>query len=165
MSVITLGVTTAKKLMTADEFWEFVDLPENQDRNFELIRGEVIEVSRPRRPHGSVVVRISSLLDRYAESIARGSVDSESGLVLSEDPDTVVGPDVAYYDDVNAFDDLHPKWGDVVPILVVEVRSPTNRPNALIADRRITLQAASKSLGSSITRIARCPCSARTKTQ
>ncbi len=131
MSTTTPGV--AKKLMTADEFWEFVQRPENQDRSFELIRGEVVEVSRPRRPHGIIVVRLGSLLDRYAESVGHGYVVTESGLVLHEDPDTVVGPDVAYYDDANTFDDLHPKWGDVPPILAVEVRSPNDRPNAMIA--------------------------------
>ncbi|MBY0458237.1 MAG: Uma2 family endonuclease [Gemmataceae bacterium] len=133
MSTATPGVGAAKKLMTADEFWEFVHRPENQDRDFELIRGEVVEVSRPRKPHGSIVIRLGSLLDRYAEGVGHGYVVTESGLVLTEDPDTVVGQDVAYYTDADTFDDLNPKWGDVPPILVAEVRSPTDRPNALIA--------------------------------
>jgi Uma2 family endonuclease len=124
---------TAKKLITADEFWEFVHRPENLDRDFELIRGEVVEVSRPRRPHGSVIIRIGSLLDRYAERIGRGYVDTESGVALGEDPDTVVGPDVAYYDDANAFGDLHPKWGDIPPLLAVEVSSPSDRPGRMNA--------------------------------
>lgn len=120
---------TTKKLMTADEFWEFVHKPENLDRDFELIRGEVVEVSRPRKPHGIVVVRICSLLERYAENVGRGYVVTESGVVLGESPATVVGPDAAYYDDVNKFEDLHPKWGDVPPVLAVEVWSPTDRPS------------------------------------
>jgi Uma2 family endonuclease len=56
MSATTPG--TAKQLMTADEFWEFVHRPENPDRDFELIRGEVIEVSRPTKPHGAVAALV-----------------------------------------------------------------------------------------------------------
>ena len=126
MSTTTPGV--AKKLMSADEFWEFVHRPENQDRRFDLIRGEVVEVSRPRTPHGIVVARICSLLDRYAESVGHGYVITESGVVLSENPATVVGPDAAYFTDANTFEDLHPKWGDVPPVLAVEVWSPSDRP-------------------------------------
>lgn len=128
MSATTPGVGAATKLMTADEFWEFVHRPENQDRNFELIRGEVVEVSRPRTPHGIVVARLCFLLNQYADAIRRGYVITESGVVLRENPATVVGPDVAYFDDVNTFEDLHPKWGDVPPVLAVEVWSPTDRP-------------------------------------
>lgn len=128
MSATPPGASAAKKLMTADEFWEFVHRPENLDRDFELIRGEVVEVSRPRTPHGIIVARICSLLDRYAESVGRGYVVTESGVVLSEEPATVVGPDAAYYDDANRFEDIHPKWGDIPPILAVEVWSPSDRP-------------------------------------
>lgn len=128
MSTTPPGAPAAKKLMTADEFWEFVHRPENLDRDFELIRGEVVEVSRPRTPHGIIVARICSLLDRYAELVGRGYVVTESGVVLSEEPATVVGPDAAYYDDANRFEDIHPKWGDIPPILAVEVWSPSDRP-------------------------------------
>jgi Uma2 family endonuclease len=128
MSTTPAGASTAKKLMTADEFWEFVHRPENLDRDFELIRGEVVEVSRPRTPHGRVAFRVAYLLEQYAERVGRGYVVTESGVVLSESPATVVGPDAAYYDDANKFEDLHPKWGDVPPVLAVEVWSPSDRP-------------------------------------
>jgi len=119
--------------MTVDEFWDFVNRPENENRNFELIRGEVIEISRPRKPHGAVTVRIGRFLDEYAEKSGKGYVVTESGLVLEEDPGTVVGPDVAYYTDVNRFTDMHPKWDDVPPVLVVEVSSPNDRPGKINA--------------------------------
>jgi Uma2 family endonuclease len=125
-------IRTAKKLMTADEFWEFVHKPENENRDFELIRGEVIEVSRPRTPHGHICAHFVFLLKKYAEQCGRGYVTcNDTGVVLNEAPATVVGPDVAYFTDVNRFEDLHPKWGDVPPILVVEVSSPTDRPGKI----------------------------------
>lgn len=119
---------TAKKLMTVDEFWEFVHRRENEDRSFELIRGEVVEASRPRSPHGIIAARICSLLDRYAERVGRGYVLTESGVVLNEKEATVVDPDAAYFTDVDRFEDVHPKWNDVPPVLAVEVWSPADRP-------------------------------------
>jgi Uma2 family endonuclease len=129
----TPPTAAAKKTMTVDEFWDFVNLPENRERRFELIRGEVAEMSRPTRPHGAVVFNVGFELGLYVRRTGRGYLVTESGLVLEEDPGTVVGPDVAYYLDADKFGDLHPKWGDVPPILVAEVQSPNDRPNALIA--------------------------------
>ena len=125
-------VGAAKKLMTVDEFWDFVHRPENQERDFELIRGEVVEVSRPRHPHGRVIMRLGFLIEQYSERIGAGYVVTDSGLVLEETPGTVVGPDVAYYTDTREFADLDPKWAEVPPVLVAEVRSPNDKPNALI---------------------------------
>lgn len=126
-----------KKLMTADEFWEFVHLLENENRHFELIRGEVVEVSRPTHPHGRVCFRVGMLIEQYAERVGKGYVvTNDSGVVLSEDPDTVVGPDVAYFTNVNTFTDMNPKWADVPPVMVAEVQSPNDRPNSLIAEIR-----------------------------
>ncbi|HEY1191281.1 MAG TPA: Uma2 family endonuclease [Gemmata sp.] len=134
MSTATPGIGAAKKLMTADEFWEFVHRPENQDRDFELIRGEVIEVSRPRTPHGYVCARIVFRLQQYAEDRAHGYVTcNDAGVALGGAPDSVLGPDVAYFTDANTFEDLHPKWGDVPPVLAVEISSPNDRPGRVNA--------------------------------
>ncbi len=132
MSTATPG--TAKKLMTADEFWEFVHRPENQDRDFELIRGEVVEVSRPTKPHGTVAALVAFELQLYARATRKGYVVSnDSGIALGDDPDSVIGPDVAYFSDVNKFEDMHPKWGDIPPVLAVEVSSPNDRPGRMNA--------------------------------
>jgi Uma2 family endonuclease len=123
--------------MSADEFWDFVHKPENENRDFELIRGEVTEVSRPRAPHGHICAQFVFLLKLYARQRGRGYVTcNDAGVVLSEKPATVAGPDVAYFTDVNRFEDLHSKWGDVPPVLVVEVSSPTDRPGKINAKIR-----------------------------
>jgi Uma2 family endonuclease len=41
----------------------------------------------------------------------------------------VKGPDVAFYASSRRFDELHPKYSEEVPTLVVEVLSPTDRVN------------------------------------
>jgi Uma2 family endonuclease len=60
-------------------------------------------------------------------------VVTEPGVALSDDPESVLGPDAAYFTDVSKFEDLHPKWVDVPPVLVVEVSSPNDRPGRVNA--------------------------------
>src|SRR5262245_43241076 len=124
------AVGAAKKLMTVDEFWDFVNSPENEDRDFDLINGEVIEVSRPTKPHGAVASLVAFELQLYARRVGRGYVvTNDSGVLLGKNPDSVVGPDVAYFTDANRFEDLHPKWGEIPPVLVAEVLSPNDEPS------------------------------------
>jgi Uma2 family endonuclease len=114
--------------MTADEFWDFCLLPENEGREIELIRGEVVEVSRPRRPHGRVCINFGFALESYARATGRGYVVSnDSGVMLGEEQDTVLGPDVAYFVGATTFEELPEKWGTDVPVLAVEVRSVNDR--------------------------------------
>jgi Uma2 family endonuclease len=113
-----------KRLMTADDFWEFGRLEENQGRDFELIRGEVVELSRPSFPHGRVCTKITTALDTW--SVARGIgevICNDTGVILEYDPDSVVGPDVAYYE----LQETPERWSDIAPILAVEVLSPNDR--------------------------------------
>jgi Uma2 family endonuclease len=127
-NMTTPAVGAAKKLMTIDEYWDFVNLPENMDRLFELRRGEVIEMSRPKKPHGIVCSRICTQLQLYADRIGRGYVlSNDTGVVLQESPGTVVGPDVAYCIDANNYDEVEPKWAETPPVLAVEVLSPTDK--------------------------------------
>jgi Uma2 family endonuclease len=121
-------VETATRLMTADEFYDFVHRPENSNRWFELDRGEVIELPPPTKPHGFLCIRVGSKLDAYAAQRKKGYVTSnDSGVIVEREPDTVRGPDIAFYEDAATFDELHPKYGEVPPRLAVEVLSPDDR--------------------------------------
>jgi Uma2 family endonuclease len=124
-----IAIESPKKLMTVQEFEEFLDRPENAHRDFELYRGEVREVSRPTQKHGIVIGNFCRILGNYSFDQNRGYVvGGDAGVILETDPATVVGPDVAYFTDVARFADVHPKWGGALPILVVEVRSPNDKP-------------------------------------
>jgi Uma2 family endonuclease len=114
--------------VNAEEFCDWVHHPENAGRWFELVRGEVIELPPPRRIQSVVCSRAASLLGRYTEERGFGYVaGNDSGVILTRDPDTVRGPDVAVYEDANTFAELHPKYGEVPPRLAVEVLSPEDR--------------------------------------
>ena len=123
-----MSTVTAPAKMTAEEFAEWVQRPENADRWFELVRGEVIELPPPMKIHGRVCMRVGFLLEGYVCQRGFGYVTgNDSGVILERDPDTVRGPDVALYEDARNFEELHPKYGEVPPRLAVEVMSPSDR--------------------------------------
>lgn len=120
-------------LMTADEFAAFVHRPENDGKWFELVRGEVIELPPPTRPHGRVCMNAGFLLETYVRQRRKGYVTSnDAGVLLERDPDTVRGPDVALHEDAQRFEDIHPKYGEVPPVLAVEVLSPSDKATAVL---------------------------------
>ncbi len=128
-------VTTRK--MTAEEFCDWVQQPENANKWFELVRGEVIELPPPQRPHGFVSGNVARIVGNYTFQRKKGYVASnDSGVILERDPDTVRGPDVALYEDAQTFAELHPKYGEVPPLLAVEVLSPNDRADRIT--RKIT---------------------------
>jgi len=124
------------KRMTAEEFCDWVHLPENANKWFELDRGEVIELPPPLKIHGAVCANAVRILGNYTFARRKGYVTgNDSGVILEREPDTVRGPDVALYEDANKFADLHPKYGEV-PRLAVEVLSPDDK--AKHVNRKIT---------------------------
>jgi Uma2 family endonuclease len=116
------------KLMTADEFWEFTQLPANSEKHFELVRGEVIELPPPTKPHCRVCMNAGFELETYARRTQNGyAVGNDSGVILERDPDTVRGPDVSYFLEADSFRGMDQKYSESIPVLVVEVQSPGDR--------------------------------------
>jgi Uma2 family endonuclease len=133
----SMSTATMTRPMTAVEFAEWVNLPENVNKWFELVRGEVIELPPPMKVHGRVCINVAFALETYSRQRRKGYVTgNDSGVILEREPDTVRGPDVAVYEDAEKFDDLHPKYGEVLPVLAVEVLSPNDRWSRLT--RKIT---------------------------
>jgi Uma2 family endonuclease len=129
-----MSTATATARMTADEFREFVSRPENDGRWFELVRGEVIELPPPTKIHGVFSMNVAGHLWTYARQRGKGYITTnDAGTLLERDPDTVRGPDVAYFTDAERFEDLHPKYGEEPPILAVEVLSLNDRASQILA--------------------------------
>lgn len=130
--------TVSTGRMTAEEFFDFCQRPENRDRHFELERGEVVEMSRPGERHGFVRGNVARILGNFTFQRRRGYVCSnDTGLLLERDPDTVRGPDLFLYDEARRYDDLETKYPDRLPALTVEVLSPKDQWGKVT--RRITL--------------------------
>jgi len=119
---------TEQAAMTLEEYAAI----EETDESFltELVRGVVVREPRPGDEHGRVQVRIGAELDAWARG--RGArVTAESGYILSDDPPTLRGPDVAVV--------LHPRpshgvpggWVRGAPDVAVEVLSPSDASTAV----------------------------------
>jgi Uma2 family endonuclease len=112
---------------------EYAQLP---DRGIptELVRGRVVEMNVPAPRHGEICANITTLINLYVRGQGMGRIVSNDGGILTErDPDTVRGGDVAYYSYVRVPQGPLPAgYLDVVPELVFEVRSPTDRWPRLI---------------------------------
>ena len=119
--------TATEKLLTVAEF---ARRPEPEDGSKEeLVRGEVVTMPPPGFLHGLVQNAVAFLLTTFARSSKRGRVTVESGTVTEHDPDSVRGPDVAFwsFDRVPA-DQVPALYPDVAADLCVEVKSPSNTP-------------------------------------
>jgi len=113
--------------MTAEEFYDFANRPENRDKVFELERGEVVEMSRPGKRHGLVCGNGAGILRNFAIARKKGYVCSnDTGVVVERDPDTVRGPDLLFFEDAEKFTDVEEKYGENPPLLALEVLSPND---------------------------------------
>ena len=96
---------------------------------YELVKGELIQMSPTGDEHGRVTVRITAPLYLYVEEHNLGVVyAAETGFKLESDPDTVRAPDVAFLSRARR-DQLGKVEGYWVgaPDLAVEVLSPSDR--------------------------------------
>lgn len=110
-----------KTLLTGEDLLRMPD----DGKRYELVRGELVEMSPPGWPHGMYAVRIARLLDEFVEENDLGTVGVESGFYLERDPDTVRGPD-AWFIRKERFDPdtAAVGYGEIVPDLAVEIVSP-----------------------------------------
>jgi Uma2 family endonuclease len=133
------AIPATQHLLSAAEYSELLD----REIPTELVRGRVAEMNVPAPRHGEICANITTLINPYVRGQAMGRVVSNDGGILTErDPDTVRGGDVAYYSYVRVpRGPLPAGYLDVVPELVFEVRSPTERWPRLITKAGEYLQA------------------------
>lgn len=113
------------KLLTAEEYGRLPD----DGRLTELVRGRVVELNWPFTSHGYYINLVACLLAEFIKQHRLGRiVGGGAGLVTQRDPDTVRGPDVAFYSYGRIPRRPLPKgYCPNSPELVVEVRSPSDR--------------------------------------
>jgi Uma2 family endonuclease len=124
-----MATVSQPKLMTAEEFMA-ADLGEGQ---FELVRGEVVEVPPAMPEHGRTCGNAYFIVETYGRQSGLGyGLANDTAVVTERGPDTVRGADVCFY--------THARWPrsqlgnalpPVPPDLVVEVVSPGNRPGEI----------------------------------
>jgi Uma2 family endonuclease len=126
--------TTPK--MTAEEFFEWANRPENADRWCELDRGEVIDVPPPKHPHGFFCWLASKVLTEYLTRRGDGYICmNDTGIIVERQPDTVRGADLILFLRMKPLDEMSRGYVEDIPALIVEVLSPDDRPGR--TNRRI----------------------------
>jgi Uma2 family endonuclease len=112
--------------MTADQYGRLPDL----GYPTELVRGQIKVMNQPYPEHGRICAEIARLLGNFVKERTLGVVIcNDSGVRTERQPDTVRGPDVAYYSYQRVRPGRLPKRGylDVVPELAIEVKSEFDR--------------------------------------
>lgn len=111
-------------------------------QRFELHRGRLIVREPAGLRHGHIGASLAYRLRRHLDDeLAAGRVATRRGLVFGPDtgfilaraPDTVRAPDVAYVRAELVPSPLADGFAEYAPDLVIEVRSPNDRPGFVIA--------------------------------
>jgi Uma2 family endonuclease len=126
-----MTIPVAEQLLTAEEYLQLPD----RGVPTELVRGRVVEMNIPVPRHGQICMNIVSLLHPHIRANNLGHLlINDSGVRTERGPDTVRGPDLSFY----SYSRLPPGripqgYLSVVPELVFEVRSPTDRWSKVLA--------------------------------
>ncbi|HEV3263368.1 MAG TPA: Uma2 family endonuclease [Gemmataceae bacterium] len=116
--------TVSKKLISAEEFARMPDPPDGSQQ--ELVRGEIVTMPPPGGRHGVCCLRTGRRLGNFVEENRRGTVTcNDTGFISERDPDTVRGPDVAYWSK-ERLPEVPEGYIEIVPDLAVEVVSPSD---------------------------------------
>jgi Uma2 family endonuclease len=111
----------AEKLMTVEEFYHWGLQDEYENKHLELVRGRPVIQPLPDRRHGFVCGRLGSLLCEYVRSVRTGYVCLGAGFIAGRNPDSVYGPDIAWFRKNLPFKDIPNTWDDKPPFFVAEV--------------------------------------------
>jgi Uma2 family endonuclease len=120
--------------LTADDLWDLQGSDPNV-HGWELVNGELVEVSPANLPHGRIQSRLAHLLWNHVDEHGGGVVYTEGGFVLEVpgDSERVRGPDVAFVAQAT-LDRIggEPATGfaRLCPDLAAEVFSPSNLKDA-----------------------------------
>jgi len=112
------------KLVTAEQLFEM-----GSDARYELVRGELREMTPAGFEHCKIAGRLAGPLGVYVQQNNLGEVlVAEPGFVLQKDPDIVRSPDVAFVAKARIPEAAdQPKFAKLAPDLAVEVVSPNDR--------------------------------------
>lgn len=118
------------RLLTVEEYTALPD----DGKVTELVRGRIVEMPNPKPSHGYICLNVGSTLREYVRARRLGRVVSnDSGVITERGPDTMRGPDVAFYSYTRVPEGPLPEGYWPAPELVFEVRSESDRWPAINA--------------------------------
>lgn len=129
-----------QRLFDVDDLWALYCERGGDERRYELIDGEIIEMPGPGGAHGRVAARFTRFLDQFADEHGLGLVTVETGYYAADSRFTVLFPDVAYISNQRAPDPFPDNWIPCMPESAVEIMSPSNSLGELREKARIYLR-------------------------
>ena len=119
-----------QKLLTADDLLRLY----SEGVRGELIRGVLHETMASGEEHGEIVTNMVLILGGFVKPRRLGRlVGSDVGVRLEREPDTVREPDLAFVSAAKRpLDVRNTGYLEVVPDLVVEIVSPSDRPSDVV---------------------------------
>jgi len=123
--------------LTADQFWEIIALPEYADRRFELIAGEMIEMSESSSFNSIIAVRFASILRMFVDEHQLGWVTGPDGGYRLNDRN-VRQPDAAFISKERL--PTLTRRIVIAPDIAVEVISPSETTPAVSRKAALYLQ-------------------------
>jgi Uma2 family endonuclease len=117
--------------MTAEEYAQLPDLGQPS----ELVRGKVVLMNLPYPRHGEICASVIATLRNFVKKNRLGRViGNDSGVITERDPDSVRGPDAAYYSYQRVPPGTLPlHYLDEAPEIAFEVLSPSDRWSEVLA--------------------------------
>jgi Uma2 family endonuclease len=125
---------------------EFEALPEPDGYRLDLVRGRIVREPAPGGQHGMIAAELGRLVGNFVRRRRLGFVfAAETGFVLSENPPTARGPDLAFVAEGRFEDGVIPaSMPRLAPDLAVEVVSPSNTWSDVAAKVRDYLEAGTR---------------------
>ena len=115
-----------QRLYDIDDLWQLVCQADNNDKHFELIDGELFEMSPPGWEHGTLASEIAFHIRLFDRNRTHGILTLETGFYPVGDRGTLLSPDVAFTRMEKAPERAFKKWAPLMPDLAVQIISPSN---------------------------------------
>jgi Uma2 family endonuclease len=112
-----------ERVLTAEEFEHFTALPENANRDFELINGEIIEMPSGTPIHSWITTKIVLFVGFYLINNPLGEILGDNN-DLNLAPNIILRPDALYFSKARL--PKLPEKFTTAPEIAIEVISPSN---------------------------------------
>ncbi len=132
-----------QRLYDIDDLWRTV-CETGDDTRYELIEGELIEMSPPGWEHGTLAGEIYHYFRLFDPERKLGNPTVETGFYPADDRSTLLSPDAAFTSIERAPARGFKKWAPTMPDLAVEIKSPGNTLAELIQKATIYLEHGSR---------------------
>ena len=115
-----------KRPYTVDDVLELQGWDGHRDRKYELIHGELIELSPANLLHAWLASRIDRTMGSFADENDLGYSLVEGGFSPPDDAHNLYAPDVAFVSKARMPEPIPQTFAGFMPDLAVEIASPSN---------------------------------------